>query len=155
MSTINDINFLKFILPSHYRVMETVVEKGNIRCKSSIGIEEEEWESIKNKIKSYFGKRLAEIYHNTCTLHLDFIVYLNFGKKIEHKEDSGVSTIHTPKYIGDIAITPNWHINQTQKPKFIHRWFMRILLGWKWVDTRKDSEFEEGIIGTTRYRFKK
>jgi|LakMenE18May11ns_1017448.scaffolds.fasta_scaffold9959546_7 hypothetical protein len=100
MSTIiEDIQFMKSILPEHYEVKESK-KSGSIHCKSSIGLrktpynsfdsfkrpiivddaeDEEQWFYIVEAIKAKFGERLQEIDHNTCFCHVDFTIYLRFS----------------------------------------------------------------------------
>ena len=48
--------------------------------------------------------------------------------------------ISPPKYVGGYRIgklnTGYIQFNLTHKPKWIHRQFMRILLGWYWYDEK-------------------
>lgn len=87
-----DINFVKSILPSHYKVFESH-RSGSIHCVSEIGIrklpylgkkgnkidddeDEEAWDRFFNSLKIYFGKRMQEVFHNTCFCHVNFTIYL-------------------------------------------------------------------------------
>lgn len=74
-----DIRFMTLLLPMHYAVSESKKTPGSIHCKSSIGFpvkDDEAWEHIIQAIRKQFGSRFQEVYHNTCTNHCDFIVYL-------------------------------------------------------------------------------
>lgn len=97
MSTIiDDIEFVKSILPEHYEVKESK-KQGSIHCKSAIGLrktpynatdsfgkmitvddaeDEEQWFYVVEAIKARFGDRFQEIDHNTCFCHVDFTIYL-------------------------------------------------------------------------------
>jgi hypothetical protein len=44
--------------------------------------------------------------------------------------------IHNPQYVGGYHITPNFHVYLQTKPFWLHRYMTRILLGWKWKDTK-------------------
>lgn len=52
-----------------------------IRCVSSTGIQKDgaddnkEWEKFFEFLKNWFGDRFIEVYHNTCTWHVDFVIY--------------------------------------------------------------------------------
>jgi hypothetical protein len=71
--------FVKDMLPDHYDVKETTT--GIIRCKSSEGIESGvEWADFMNAIKKYFGESFKEVYHSTCTNHVNFTVYYSYTK---------------------------------------------------------------------------
>lgn len=77
-----DIVFIKEILPSHYEV-EAVRDKNYINCCSRIGIQknngyedDEHWMYIFEAIKKHFGDRFSEVFHNTCTWHVNFNIYL-------------------------------------------------------------------------------
>jgi hypothetical protein len=96
---IEDIEFVKKILPEHYTVQESK-RKGSVHCKSEIGIrkspytvypykeqperavtvtdaeDDEHWEYIFQAIKQHFGERFQEVFHNTCFCHVDFTIYL-------------------------------------------------------------------------------
>lgn len=78
----SDIEFVKEFLPNHYEVSESK-KSGSIHCKSAIGIigsngdeDEEHWGYIFSAIKNHFGDRFQEVFHNTCTNHVDFTIYL-------------------------------------------------------------------------------
>ncbi len=74
-----DAHFVRSILPKHYSVSESKKTPGSIHCKSRIGLtvkDDEAWEHIIQAIRKQFGSRFQEVYHNTCTNHCDFIVYL-------------------------------------------------------------------------------
>jgi hypothetical protein len=83
MSTIaQDIEFVKGLLPDHYEIKESK-KAGSIHCKSEIGIrkgvdaeDEEKWNVIFTAIKTNFGERFQEVFHNTCFCHVDFTIYL-------------------------------------------------------------------------------
>jgi hypothetical protein len=87
MENINqDIQFVQSILPNHYEVKESKT-KGSIHCKSSIGIkqnaddeDDEQWSYILTAIKNHFSTRFQEVYHNTCTFHVDFTIHLKVNK---------------------------------------------------------------------------
>lgn len=74
-----DVLFVKQILPDHYDVKESK-RKGSIHCKSPVGISdtppEAVWNHIFGTIKRFFGDRFQEVFHNTCTNHVDFTIYL-------------------------------------------------------------------------------
>jgi D-serine dehydratase len=44
--------------------------------------------------------------------------------------------VHAPCYVGGYQIGGKYglRINFASKPNIIHRTFMRVLLGWEWVD---------------------
>lgn len=79
MAIDNDISFVKAILPDHYVVKESS-NPGSIYCKSETGIPEVKgdlhWNTVFSAIKSHFGDRFQEVFHNTCTNHVDFTIYL-------------------------------------------------------------------------------
>jgi hypothetical protein len=82
--------FVKDMLPDHYEVKETTT--GIISCKSREGIESAvEWADFMNAIKKYFGAAFKEVYHSTCTNHVNFTVYYSYQKlyNLEDKEDGG------------------------------------------------------------------
>lgn len=37
-------------------------------------------------------------------------------------------------YVGGWIVASGIQFNTTKKPFFLHRWFCRILLGWKWTN---------------------
>ena len=63
------------ILPDHY----TVTPKNNrVHCKSVIGIKNDnDWDKFFTSLKQNFGERFKEVFHNTCTYHVDFSVYID------------------------------------------------------------------------------
>ena len=98
MSTIiDDIQFVKSILPEHYEVKESK-KQGSIHCKSRIGLrktsynsfdsfkniivvddaeDEEQWFYVEEAIKAKFNERFLEIDFNTNFCYVDFTIYLN------------------------------------------------------------------------------
>ena len=75
-----DVIYMKKLLPDHYTVTES---ENGVHCKSSIGIkvngkgeDEEHFEYIFMAIKQHFKERFQEVYHQTCTYHQSFTVYL-------------------------------------------------------------------------------
>jgi hypothetical protein len=82
--------FVKDMLPEHYDVRENI--QGIISCKSSEGIESAaQWVDFVNAIKIYFGESFKEVYHSTCTNHVNFTVYYSYNKlyNLEDTEDGG------------------------------------------------------------------
>lgn len=90
--TSDDIDFVQSLLGEHYHITETY-SPGNLHCTSRVGIrkpayvnakgriiEDDEddfqWTVIKNQLRRYFKDRFVEIDHFTCTLHMDFVIYL-------------------------------------------------------------------------------
>jgi len=73
-----DKEIIKSILPEHYEITESAGSYG-FNCVSKIGIDEndpEQWDYTMKAFRQTFGERLKEVYHSTCTNHLDFCVYL-------------------------------------------------------------------------------
>ncbi len=78
-----DIDFVKSILPEEY-IVEESARKGSIRChtkgkgiyKNIDGEDDEHWDYIVKAIKKRFSLSFLEIYHYTCTNHLDFVIFL-------------------------------------------------------------------------------
>lgn len=68
------IKYISQVLPKHYVVKESK-QKGNIHCKSSIGIGDDGyWECFMNALRNKFTDFL-ELDHNTCYNHVDFTIY--------------------------------------------------------------------------------
>lgn len=44
--------------------------------------------------------------------------------------------IKQPEWIGRYELTPNFHVYLETKPMWLHRYMTRILLGWKWEDSK-------------------
>lgn len=82
----DDLNFMKLVLPTHYTC---ALRPHGVHCKSSEGIDEckdeDHWDLIVKAIQQNFGDRLQEIYHNTCTNHVDLTVYLKRDPEMERK----------------------------------------------------------------------
>ena len=83
---IKETAWIKSILPEHYTCEPR--EKG-VHCYSKIGINDDHnfgdkydpetdnhRELIVQAIQQKFGERLMEIYHQVCTYHSKFTVYL-------------------------------------------------------------------------------
>ena len=81
-----ETEFIKSILPSHYTCES---RENGVHCWSDKGINDDHnsnveynpeyddhWGLIVKAIKHKFGDRLMEIYHQTCTNHLRFTVYI-------------------------------------------------------------------------------
>jgi hypothetical protein len=69
---VEDISFVRSILPDHYEVGESK-KLGSIHCKSSVGMQDDGFIYV---IADHFGERFQEVFHNTCTNHVDFTIYL-------------------------------------------------------------------------------
>lgn len=68
----NPLTVMRNILPAHY----TCEEKENgIHCYSEKGISEG-WDAVMLAVKNWFGDKFLEVYHKTCTNHLEFTVFL-------------------------------------------------------------------------------
>jgi hypothetical protein len=71
---IKETEYIRSILPVHY-ICES--RKNGVHCYSSVGINDSEhWFYIMEAIKQKFEDRFMEVYHQTCTNHLKFTVYL-------------------------------------------------------------------------------
>jgi hypothetical protein len=77
-----DINYVKGILPSHYRVTSGKKEN-SIHCVSEFGLktpdgkeDEEKWQTVMRCLRGNFGTRFLEVFHNVCYMHTDFTIYL-------------------------------------------------------------------------------
>jgi hypothetical protein len=71
------IKYVTQILPDHYEVKESK-QKGNVHCKSSTGIDEndeERWGYFMDSLRTRFKGEFLEVFHNTCTNHVDFTIY--------------------------------------------------------------------------------
>ncbi len=44
--------------------------------------------------------------------------------------------LKNPEFVGRYEITFNFHVYLQAKPFWLHRYMSRILLGWKWEDTK-------------------
>lgn len=82
-----DIEFITSILPSSYTVKET---DGGVNCFSREGIkynkdadDDEHWSYIVKALKQHFGVRFKEIFHQVCSNHQQFTVYLTSGQAID------------------------------------------------------------------------
>ena len=82
--------FVANMLPKHYKVTELIT--GVIRCRSAEGIESAaEWVDFLSAVKKYFGKAFKEVYHTTCTNHVNFTVYYSYTDlyNLDDTEDGG------------------------------------------------------------------
>lgn len=72
----NDLQFMQDLLPDHYTCEP---RENGIHCYSPKGIDEndpEQWEFTFMAIKQFLGKRFLELYHQTCTNHVKFTVFI-------------------------------------------------------------------------------
>jgi len=73
-----DLQFMQDLLPDHY----TCEPRDNgIHCHSQIGIADDKgkcdhFDLIYKAIKQRFNKRFMEIFHQTCTYHKKFTVFI-------------------------------------------------------------------------------
>ncbi len=79
MNFTKDAEWLRELLPEHYVCQ---VRTNGVHCYSSEGIcddcgKDDHWELIWKAIKQKFGDRFMEIFHQTCTNHKKFTVYLH------------------------------------------------------------------------------
>lgn len=71
------IKYITQILPDSYEVKESK-QPGNVHCKSSTGIDEndeERWGYFMDSLRTRFKDEFLEVNHNTCHNHADFTVY--------------------------------------------------------------------------------
>ena len=69
-----ETEYLKKLLPSHYTCE---CRDNGVHCYSDKGInDDEQWDYILQAIKKKFNDRLTEVYHQTCTNHVKFTVFL-------------------------------------------------------------------------------
>lgn len=64
---------IKGLLPEHYYCEET---KGGINCKSNIGMDDNLYTAFIDCIKEIFKGEFKEVFHQVCTEHLQFTVFL-------------------------------------------------------------------------------
>lgn len=100
----DDLEFMVRVLPTHYTC---VLRKHGVHCYSEIGIDENEpneehWNFIVDAIKQNFGDRFQEIFHQTCTDHLKFTVYLKRIPEMERK-------LEEARKIAASSIVSGWH----------------------------------------------
>ena len=71
-----ETEYMKNLLPNHY----TCEPRDNgVHCQSPIGIDEndpEQWYYTFEAIKQKFKERFLEVFHQTCTNHVKFTVFL-------------------------------------------------------------------------------
>jgi hypothetical protein len=66
---------IQVLLPPHYKCEAL---PNGVKCQSIIGIDRESiWQEFLNAVRKIFGARILEIFHKTCTNHLNFTVYLS------------------------------------------------------------------------------
>jgi hypothetical protein len=71
-----ETQWMKNLLPDHYTCEP---RENGVHCHSPIGIDEndpEQWDFTFKAIKQKFGERFMEVFHQTCTNHVKFTVYL-------------------------------------------------------------------------------
>ncbi len=71
-----ETEFMNRLLPDHYTCEE---RENGVHCYSDIGISEEGcnvWDTVMEEIREEFGDRFIEVFHQTCTNHVKFTVYL-------------------------------------------------------------------------------
>ncbi len=71
---LKETEYIKNLLPSHYHCEPRV---NGVHCHSTTGISDDEhWELIILAIKKRYGDRFQEIFHQTCSNHYTFTVYI-------------------------------------------------------------------------------
>lgn len=65
--------YVKAILPDDYEVKW---DGKGVRCISKVGLDNESFGYLLKAIKQRVGDKFQEVYHNTCTSHKDFIIYI-------------------------------------------------------------------------------
>lgn len=71
-----ETEYMRILLPDHYTCEP---REDGVHCYSSIGIDEcdpEHWHFVFEAIKQKFGNKFISVYHQTCTNHMKFTVYL-------------------------------------------------------------------------------
>lgn len=85
---IKETEYIKNLLPSHY-ICES--RENGVHCYSNVGINDSEhWFYIMEAVKQKFKDRFMEVYHQTCTNHLKFTVYLK-AEAIERVREDLIS----------------------------------------------------------------
>lgn len=71
----DNLKTVSFLLQGYECTEESA---GDIVCKSDTGIADEGlWENFFINVKSLFGDKFKEIYHETCYNHKHFHIYYN------------------------------------------------------------------------------
>jgi len=71
-----ETGIMRNILPTHYNCEP---RDNGVHCHSEKGIDEndpEHWDYVFKAIKQRFGTRLMEVFHQTCTDHKKFTVFI-------------------------------------------------------------------------------
>jgi len=100
----DDKKLMERVLPAHYTCK---LRPHGVHCVSSEGIREDQgyddhWDLIVKAIKQNFGDRLQEIFHNTCTNHVDFTVYLKRIPEMEKK-------LEAARKLASTSVVSGWH----------------------------------------------
>lgn len=83
-----DVQFMAELLPDHYR---TTATNNGVQCDSKTGIvDDEHWGYIMKAIKAHFGGRFQEVYHQTSTHHVHFIVYVTSQEVLDRKLEAAL-----------------------------------------------------------------
>lgn len=71
-----DFEFLIKELPNYF-ITNKITARGEWHCRSNTGIISETiWKVFFDRVRSRWGKRFMEVYHQVCSNHVDFIIYL-------------------------------------------------------------------------------
>ena len=74
-----DLQFVKGIIPDHYRVEPSKEKEGSLHCVSTgtnKGMDDTEWRRFVPLCQNEFGERLQEFYHHVNSDHQDFTIFL-------------------------------------------------------------------------------
>lgn len=76
---LEETKWMKKLLPEDYTCEP---RENGVHCYSNKGIADDKgycdhWDLIVKAIKQKFGDRFMEIFHQTCTYHTKFTVYIN------------------------------------------------------------------------------
>ena len=93
----DDKKFMELVLPTNYTCK---LYPYGVRCISKEGITEvkgydDHWYLIVKAIKQEFGERFQEIYHDICTNHMCFTVYLKRIPEIEKRLEAARKLANT------------------------------------------------------------
>lgn len=79
---VEETKWMKDLLPDHYTCEPRI---NGVHCHSKIGIDEndpEHFDFIHKAIKQKYEDRFMEIFHQTCTNHVKFTVFIHPITKI-------------------------------------------------------------------------
>lgn len=84
------------------------------------------------RLKNFWSTIKGMIYPAQNTNQSDSLT----GLSASDTTKASFQIYNQPEWVGGYDITPNFKVMLATKPMWLHRYMTRVLLGWKWKDSK-------------------